>query len=176
MKQAALWLRVSHTGGDQDTANQLGPLQREAERRGLEVVRTFDVSGSAWTPGRVQGQVSELVRGVERNEYAVVLVWALDRLTREGLEATVRAVRRIEQAGGTLVSLQEGWVEQTGEMRDLLLAVIGWAAGFESKRRSERIKAALQRKRDAGEHVGRKPGAKDVRPRKVSGYYLRNGR
>lgn len=178
-KAAAIWVRVSHTDGTQDTENQLRPLEAEALRRGLSVVRVFDVSGSVWTPGKIQGAVSELIRGIERREYSVILCWALDRLTREGLEATVRAVRRIEEAGGSLVSFQEPWIEQSGEMRDLLLAFIGWAARFESSRRSERVKAGLAKRKAQGGHIGRKPGARDRVPRNRSGYaerYDREGR
>jgi DNA invertase Pin-like site-specific DNA recombinase len=171
--KAAIWVRVSHTTGDQDTVNQVEPLQLEARRRGLDVVRTFDVSGSAWNPGKVAGEVNELVRGVQRREYTHVLVWALDRLTRQGLGATIGAVSKIEDAGGTLISLQEPWVEQTGDMRDLLLAFVGWAAGFESKRRSERIKAGNAAKKAAGGRVGRQPGAKDKAPRRRAGYAAR---
>ena len=57
--RCALWLRVSHQDGSQDTASQRGPLEAEAARLGLPIAKVFDVSGSAWTPGRVQGQVSK---------------------------------------------------------------------------------------------------------------------
>ena len=174
--KCVLWLRVSHQDGSQDSANQRGPLEAEAARLGLDVVKVFDVSGSAWTPGRVQGQVSELVAGVQRGAYSHILLWSLDRLTREGLEATVRAVRRIEEAGATLVSLQEPWLASAGEMKPLLLAFLGWAASFESTRRSERIKAGLAKRKAAGLPVGRQPGSKDKSQRRRSGYYARYGR
>ena len=93
--------------------------------------------------------------------------WAIDRLTRQGVSETLQAVHRITGAGGTLISLQEHWVETSGELRDLLLAIVGWVAAFESRRRSERIKSGLARRKAAGLPVGR---------RKVSGYYLQHGR
>ena len=171
--KCALWVRVS--GGDQTTANQLGPLQAEAKRRSLAVVRVFDVTASGYA-GQQERQLSELVGGIRRHEYACVIVWAIDRLTRQGVSETLQAVHRITGAGGALVSLQESWVETSGELRDLLLSIVGWVANFESRRRSERIKAGLDRRRAAGLTVGRKPGAKDRKPRRVSGYYVRHGR
>ena len=171
--KCTLWLRVS--GGDQDTANQLGPLEAEAERRGLAVVRVFDVTASGYA-GQQERQLTELVNGLRRREYAYVIVWAIDRLTRQGVSETLQAVHRITDAGGTLISLQESWVETSGELRDLLLSIVGWVANFESRRRSERIKAGLARRRAAGLAVGRQPGAKDKKPRRVSGYYVRHGR
>ena len=85
-------------------------------------------------------------------------------------------MHRITGAGGTLISLQEPWVETSGELRDLLLAIVGWVAAFESRRRSVRIKSGLTRRRAAGLPVGRLAGSKDRKPRKVSGYYLQRGR
>ncbi len=105
-----------------------------------------------------------------------MICWAIDRLTRQGVSETLQAVNRIARAGGTLISLQEPWMETSGELRELLVAIVGWVANFESRRRSERIKAGLARRRAAGLAVGRKPGAKDKKPRRVSGYYVRHGR
>lgn len=170
---AALWLRVS--GDRQDTANQLATLQTEAARRGLQVIRVFDVTASGYA-GQQERQLSEMVAGIRRGEYSAVICWAIDRLTRQGVSETLLAVNRISKAGGTLVSLQEPWVETSGELRDLLISIVGWVANFESKRRSERIKAGLERRRAQGLPVGRIEGAKDRKPRKVSGYYQRHGR
>ena len=171
--KCALWLRVS--GVDQDTANQLGPLEAEAERRGLAVVRVFDVTASGYA-GQQERQLTELVSGLRRREYSTVVCWAIDRLTRQGISETLQAVHRIAEAGGTLLSLQEPWVETSGELRDLLPSIVGWVANFESRRRTQRIEAGLARRRAAGLAVGRKPGAKDRKPRRVSGYYVRHGR
>jgi DNA invertase Pin-like site-specific DNA recombinase len=46
-------------------------------------------------------------------------------------------------------------------------------AAQESKRRSERVKAALARRKAEGKPVGRQPGAADKTPRKRSGYVAR---
>jgi DNA invertase Pin-like site-specific DNA recombinase len=159
----------------QDTGAQHHALLTEATRRNLDVIQVFDVTASGYT-GQQEQQLTKLVDGLKRGRYCVVICWAIDRLTRQGVSETLQAVNRITKAGGSLISLQEPWIETAGEMRDLRLAVLGWVANFESRRRSERIKAGLAKRRAAGLPVGRKPGAKDRKPRKVSGYYLKNGR
>jgi DNA invertase Pin-like site-specific DNA recombinase len=55
------------------------------------------------------------------------------------------------------------------EVQDVLVAFAGWMAQQESRRRSERIKAGLDRRRAQGKPVGRQPGAADKKPRKRSG-------
>lgn len=42
-------------------------------------------------------------------------------------------------------------------MRDLMLALVGWVARFESRRRSERVKAGMERARVQGKRIGRPP-------------------
>jgi DNA invertase Pin-like site-specific DNA recombinase len=51
------------------------------------------------------------------------------------------------------------------EVQDVLVAFAGWMAQQESRRRSERIKAGLDRRRAQGKPVGRLPGAADKKPR-----------
>ena len=170
-ERAALWCRVSTE--DQDVDNQLAPLRAEASRRGLEVTREFTLSESAFT-GKHRRQLGQLL--AEASAYDVVVVWALDRLSREGIEATFATLRRLRERGVRVVSLQEPWAEASGDAGELLMAVAAWVARMESQRRSERTKAGIQRRRLQGLPVGRMKGARDLKPRKVSGYYARWGR
>src|SRR5262249_4692020 len=77
-----------------------------------------------------------------------------------------------------LVSVKESWLNAAPEVQDVLVAFAGWMAQQESRRRSERIKAGLDRWRAQGKPVGRQPGAADKKPRKRSGYVAawENGR
>ena len=81
----------------------------------------------------------------DAGHYSLPLVWALDRLAREGPLDTLQVVDRFATLGVQVVSHQEPWTEASGELRDLLLAIVGWVARFESARRSERTKAGLDR-------------------------------
>ena len=169
-KRVALWARVSTD--DQESAGQLQAMRREIERRGWTVVKIYDITASAWKGGH-HAALSEVYADAQRRRYDVLMVWALDRLTREGALSTLETVSRLGKSGVQVISLQEPWTETAGELRDLLMAIVGWVAQFESKRRSERIKAGNARRKAAGLAVGRKPGAKDVVKRKKSGYNKR---
>jgi CBS domain-containing protein len=54
------------------------------------------------------------------------------------------------------------------EVQDVLVASPGWMAQQESRRRSERIKAGLDRRHAQGKPVGRLPGAADKKPRNAA--------
>lgn len=168
--KAALWTRVSTH--DQDTANQLTALQAEAGRRGLDIAATWQVDASAWK-GDHKPELRALLTGARRHEFEVLLIWALDRLERGGIVETFLACRQLWASGVVVVSLQEPWLEQSGPMRELLLAIFSWVAQMESQRRSERVKAGLARRKAEGQVLGRPAGAKDKRKRKRSGYFRR---
>jgi DNA invertase Pin-like site-specific DNA recombinase len=168
--KCAIWARVSTD--HQEGANQVAQLQSWADRRGFQVVETVQVTESAWQ-GKHARRLSELVDGARKGRYQAVLVWALDRLSREGPLATLEVVDRLGKAGCQVLSLQEPWTEVSGDLRDLLLAIAGWVARMESQRRSERVRAGLERARQNGKTLGRPKGAKDKGRRSTRGYLLR---
>ena len=170
---AAIWTRVSTD--EQETANQLDALRQWARNRGLEVVREFEVHESAFT-GKHRGELKEVLQAAHVGEFNVLLVWALDRLSREGSEQTLALVRQFDERGCEVWSMQEPWMNGDRHTRELLMAIAGWVAGMESKRRGERIKAGLERRRKQGLPVGRRSGAKDRKRRKTSGYFAREAR
>jgi DNA invertase Pin-like site-specific DNA recombinase len=96
------------------------------------------------------------VLGVENTKWC----WALDRLSREGPQATLEIVSRLGKYGCRVVSLQEPWTEVGGELLDLLLDIAGWVARMESQRRSERTKAGLARTKAQGKRLGRPRGVR----------------
>jgi DNA invertase Pin-like site-specific DNA recombinase len=122
--RAAIWARVSRT--DQETANQLQQLRALVEQRGLEVVEVCFVEASAWK-GKHRGQLELAVRDPRVGRYTLLLVWAPDRLAREGPLDTLQVVERFAKLGVQVVSHQESWTEAAGELRDLLLAMVGHA-------------------------------------------------
>ena len=168
--KAGVWLRVSDPGQHAD--NQLPDIQAWASRRGLEVVQVYELQESAWR-GAHQKMLSQVYRDARQGKFSVLLVWALDRLSREGPLATLEIVHRLGQSGVQVWSYQEPWTEAGGELLDLLLAIAGWVARMGSNRRSERTKAGLQRAVSQGKRLGRPPGSKDKKKRSRRGYLLR---
>lgn len=78
-----------------------------------------------------------------KRKFDIVLVWALDRLSREGAAAILNLINSLGQYGVRVFSYQESWTEAPGPVADLLYAITGWVAKMESERRSERTKAGL---------------------------------
>ncbi len=136
------------------------------------MVITYEAVASGWK-GQQHKQLTELYQDAHLGKFQYVLCWALDRLSREGVSATLEIINRLGSSGVKVVSLQESWTEVDGPLRELLLSIVAWVARMESERRSERTKAGLARAVNQGRTLGRPKGAKDSRKRKRTGYLLR---
>jgi putative DNA-invertase from lambdoid prophage Rac len=173
--KAAVWIRVSTTG--QEGANQVPDLESFTAHHGLDVVRRFEVSDSAWNGGKDGGTYKATLKQALdmawAGEFDTIVVWALDRITREGAEGALRIIRQFRERGCTVLSVKESWLNASPEVQDVLVAFAGWMAQQESARRSERVKAGLERRRREGKPVGRQLGAKDKGQRRRSGYVAR---
>ena len=139
-------------------------LEDWAFQRGYEVINTYSETESAWKAGH-QRELAQLLDDARKRQFEVVLVWALDRLSREGPLAILSLVNRLKTSGVSVLSYQEAWTEAPGELGELLYAIAGWVARMESQRRSERIKAGLARVVAQGKKLGRPRGSKDKRKR-----------
>ena len=161
--RAALFARVST---DQQTVeSQLIQLREWAERLGHEVVTEFELDGiSAYKPnGELDKEIGKMLLAAHQRMFDVLLVWAADRLTRKGAEDLLRTLRLFRESGVRVRSLQEPWLDNDGQIGDVLVAFAGWVAQQESKRRSERMKIWAAGRKARGEHVGRPKGASDRR-------------
>lgn len=174
MTTCAIWARVSTE--EQEAGNQVAELRQWAERRGFEIAAEYILEGaSAWN-GKHREQLAQALADARIGRYDVLLIWALDRVSREGVEATLGILRRFRDAGAAVWSLRESWTETSDpRMAELLASIYAWMAAEESRRRSERTKAGLARKmrEDPDFKPGRQKGAKDKGQRKRSGYVAR---
>jgi DNA invertase Pin-like site-specific DNA recombinase len=90
-------------------------------------------------------------------KFDLVLFWSLDRLSREGVSATLNHLERLTAAGVNWRSYTEEYLDSCGLFRDAVLSILATIAKQERVRRSERATAAIARLRRQGqtEHLGR---------------------
>ena len=169
-RKAVIYSRVSTQ--DQSTDNHVPILEAWAKQRDYSVVEYYTKTESAWRSGH-QKELARLVADARKHRFDVVLVWALDRLSREGAAAILNLVDTLKAYGVRVISYQESWTEAPGAIGEILYAIVGWVAKMESERRSERTLAGLERARREGKKLGRPVGSKDRAKRKRRGYLLR---
>lgn len=166
--KAAIYIRVSTK--EQDADNQLPALEQLARRLDCEIAAVYGEADTAWRSGH-QAELARLLDDARKGKFGVVLVWALDRLSREGALAILSLVDKLKRYNVKVISYQESWTEVPGPLADLLYAITGWVANMESERRSERTKAGLERARRKGKPIGKRGPDKGKRSRR--GYLLR---
>ncbi len=84
--RAALYVRVSTR--EQTTKNQELELRRWADRLGFEVVCVYSETASGARSDRVA--LAAVLAAAHRREFDVLLIWSLDRLSREGIGPMAR--------------------------------------------------------------------------------------
>jgi putative DNA-invertase from lambdoid prophage Rac len=167
--RAAIWARVSTD--HQTEANQLPELERFCEHHGYEIAKRYLLNDVSAFKGAHRETLNQALDDAYRGEFSVLVVWAVDRITRAGIEDLLKLIRQLRERHCTLVSIQEPWLNGSDATTELLAAIAAWVANQESARRSERIKAGIARRRAEGKPVGgRQPGSKDRRPRSSDGY------
>lgn len=153
--KVAIYCRVSkEEEGMQDPMNQLVPLRKFCESMDWVVSEEFIDRASGGDSNRPDFQ--RMLGRVKQRHFDLVLVWALDRFSREGIVQTLKYIEVLKDYKTSLKSLQEPWLDTRDEgMGQLLLAIFSWVAQQEKKRISDRTKAALARKKAAGAKLGR---------------------
>jgi DNA invertase Pin-like site-specific DNA recombinase len=152
--KAAIYARVSTADGRQSTANQVLELQRLAAARGFEGV-IFEEQESA---AKARPVLERVLAEARAGRVQAVIVWALDRLHRS-MHGAITTVLELDRLGVKVISLQEGWLDTSGPVRSLLVAIFGWVAEQERHRLIERTKAGLERARAQGKRLGRPPAS-----------------
>lgn len=97
-----IYSRVST--GDQDPTNQSAVLTEWAGQRGFDIVKVYEEQESAWKAGH-QRELANLLDDARKRKFDAVLVWALDRLSREGPLAILSLVNRLKICGVKVVVL-----------------------------------------------------------------------
>jgi DNA invertase Pin-like site-specific DNA recombinase len=150
-RYCALYARVSTDGQDLD--NQLLQLRAYALQRGWKITDEYTDTDSGATAKRTG--LASLIEESTTRDFDTVLVWSLDRLSRQGLFSTCRLVADLRDNGVNLISLQEPWFETSGPLGEVLIAFAAWVAAQERERISSRVKAGLERAAKKGNKPGR---------------------
>ena len=95
-----------------------------------------------------------MLADVRAGRVHAVAVWALDRLHRS-MTGAINTVLELDRLGVPVLSVREGWLDTSGPVRPLLVAIFGWVAEQERTRLIERTRAGLDRARRQGKTLGR---------------------
>ena len=149
----AIYQRVSTA--KQDAENQGDQLREFAKRQRWTIAQEFTDVVSGSKSERDRPQFKRLMEAASRREFDLVLFWALDRFSREGVLPTLHHLQRLDSCGIAWRSYTEQYLDSTGIFKDAVISIMATIAKQENIRRSERIMAGLQRAKRNGSRLGR---------------------
>jgi putative DNA-invertase from lambdoid prophage Rac len=148
-RRAAVYLRVSTDR--QHTENQRPEVVQLARARGVEIVQVYEETGSA---AKHRAAFDKMTVDAHAGRFDVLLVWSLDRFGRS-MVGNLQAVLELDRIGVQVISVREPWLDTSGPIRSLLVAIFSWVAEQERCRLIERTRAGLARARRDGKQIGR---------------------
>ena len=149
--RAGKWIRVS--SGGQDEANQEPDVDKHCAGLGYDVIKTYTLHDKSASKGEQQAKLDEVLADMRSNEIKVLVCWHSDRLERRGVLETLLFIAKVKEAGGRVVSTQEGILDEEG-----LPTIINAHMNHEkSKHLAEQVGLAHTRIRENGAVLGRAP-------------------
>jgi len=165
MVKIALYARVSLDETDkyskryQEPENQLKPLREYAHSLDYEIVTEYVDRESGANPNRPEFR--KMLQDASMRRFQGILVWKLDRFSREGIINTMAYIKQLRERSVWLKSMTESWMDTSQDgISDVVIAVMSWAAAEERRKISERTKAGIARRRAIGQWKGGRPRKK----------------
>lgn len=150
MTTVGAYLRVSSKGQRLET--QCDAVSRAAKARGLRV--------AVWYREKLGGaaadrpELERLRADARAGKLTHLIVYRLDRLTRRGIRDTLALLDELQHCGVQVETIADGF-SLAGPARDVVVAVLAWAAQMERAAIGERISAARKRVEASGGAWGR---------------------
>lgn len=188
MIPAAIYLRVSRE--DQHPENQRPALEEMAKARGYEIhdsnhpTRGGDLADRVYVDLGISGAKGKadrpalraLLEDAARGMFRAVLVWALDRLSRDGsLAGGLQIVGELDRYKCAVLSYRQTWLDTSGPFREPLIALAFAMADEERRTLIERSKAGVERGRAEGKRPGRPPEPVPEHVQRLAGELRRAG-
>src|SRR5262249_30232113 len=119
--RVAIYTRVSGKSNKQDAANQSLQLTEFCQRQGWEYVEYTD---------RMSGTKAErtafltMFEDARLKKFDLVLFWALDRFSREGVTETLNYLKVLDSYGVAWKSFTESYLDSTGMFKEAVIAIL----------------------------------------------------
>ena len=129
-----------------------------SDRVGYPIVHEYVEHENGGKGLEYRKQLGAMFDSAARRQFDLLLVWSLDRFSREGMAATIGHLQRLSSHGVGFHSFTEEHLSTDNELvRNILLATLASLAKLEREKISQRTKAGLERARARKRSV-RAPG------------------
>ncbi len=156
--KALVYARCSTDESRQDVEVQLKELRRYCDQQGWQYDEVAEY-GSGYKGD--QPRLKEKLEEIRRGAYSVILVWSMDRFSREHPRKVDELLNRVVyDYHCRFISLGDG-IDSADEMKwHIMRHMLTYFANVYSRRLSERVKGGIQRAKEKGTYRGGRPHAR----------------
>ena len=157
MKQVAVYLRVSTN--DQNPENQLYSIQKYCQCQGWKIKQVYTDEGISGAKDS-RPQLDQLKEDIKKHRYDSVVVFKFDRLARS-TSHLLECLQLFQRYSVDFISVTEG-IDTSTSIGKMIFTFLGAIAEFERSLIQERIKSALDLRKQQGVKLGRPRKGFDV--------------
>ena len=117
---AGLWLRTSTDNRGQDPKLQRADLDHVCQQRGWNVVKVYEVEESAFGK-KPREQFLAMLEDARKGKFQVLVVWSMDRFSREGEWSVSRIMASLQDWHVTFYSYNEPFLDTSGPFAGFLI-------------------------------------------------------
>ncbi len=140
----------------QDYENQVSQLREFCKKNDWTIYKIYAETISGKESQRPE--FKKMMHEASQRKFDGILVWALDRFTREGTMQVWNYLQKLDMYKVRFISYSEPYFNTDQELvRDILISIMGTLAKQERIKISERTKAGLEVARMKGIKLGKKP-------------------
>jgi len=170
--RVGIYARVSRESSSND--NQLLILREYCTKMGYDIYAEYVDIVSGGSSNRIE--FNRMMVDASKRKYDMLLFYALDRFSRQGLRITIQHLQSLESYGVSYKSYSEQYIDSAGIFGDVIIALLATLAKQERIRLSERVHAGLARARQQG-RIGGRPKLDDktvdkIKIMKADGYSI----
>jgi len=159
--EVGLYARVSKEETDvqgkmyQEPENQLKPMREYCKQMNWNIKFEFVDRKSGADSNRPEFQ--KMLSAARQHHFDLLLVWAIDRFSREPILNTLKYLETLKQNNIFLKSLTENIDTRDSGASELIMLILMWLAREEREKISRRTKAGISRLKNLGNWKGGRP-------------------
>jgi DNA invertase Pin-like site-specific DNA recombinase len=133
---------------------QRADLEEVCQQRGWQVIQVYEVGESAF--GKMpRQQFQAMLEDARRSKFDVLVVWSLDRFSREGEWSVSRIMAALQDWNVRFYSYNEPFLDSTGPFAGFLIPLFAWLARQESIHKGKAVRLGMDKARAKGKAIGR---------------------
>lgn len=153
--KVVIYARCSTDESKQDVSNQIERCKKYCEAQGwqYEVMQEYE---SAYSD-KQRKVFSKMLERIRFKEFNVLMVYMLDRFSRQAPTKIVSDIHQIVEVNGCrFVSIKEG-IDSNNDMWQIIMMIFAYMANNYSKMLGIRVKEGIGRKKDQNQYRGGRP-------------------